>query len=163
VFDDLLAANREYAASFGLTGLAARAAKGLCVVTCMDTRIDPLRMLGLRPGDAKILRNAGGRVTDDVLRSLVLAVALLGVNRVAVVEHTRCAMVGTTNEELREQLGDLGARAGEWDFLPIADHAATLTSDVERIRTCPLLPDDLVVGGFVYDVDTGLLRAAADL
>lgn len=163
MFDDLLAANRSYAESFELSGLESRAAKGLCVVTCMDTRIDPLRMLGLRPGDAKILRNAGGRVTDDVLRSLVLAVALLGVNRVAVVEHTRCAMVGTTNEELRDGLGALGEAAGEWDFLPIADQAATLAADVERVRSCPLLPTDLIVGGFVYDVDTGRLRAAADL
>jgi carbonic anhydrase len=163
MFDDLLAANRAYAEAFDLTGLASRAAKGLCVVTCMDTRIDPLRMLGLRPGDAKILRNAGGRVTDDVLRSLVLAVALLGVDRVAVVEHTDCAMVGTTNEELRRGLGELGARAGEWDFLPIADQTATLAADVERVRSCELLPPDLTVGGFLYDVDTGLLRGADDL
>jgi carbonic anhydrase len=155
MFEDLLAANRDYAASFDLAGLPSQAAKGLCVVTCMDTRIDPLRMLGLRPGDAKILRNAGGRITDDVLRSLAVAVALLGVNRIAVVEHTRCAMVGTTNDELRTAVGEA---AGECDFLPIADQATTLAADVDRVRSSPLLPDGLAVAGFVYDVDTGRLR-----
>jgi carbonic anhydrase len=154
-FDDLLTANRAYVDSFALGGLAPRAAKGVCIVTCMDTRIDPLGMLGLRPGDAKILRNAGGRVTDDVLRSLALAVALLGVTRVAVIEHTQCAMIGATNDALRAAVGE-GAR--EWDFLPIADQAATLAADVERVRSSPLLPGDLEVAGFVYDVDTGRLR-----
>jgi carbonic anhydrase len=158
-FDDLLAANRAYAEGFDLAGLSPRAAKGLAVVTCIDTRIEPLAMLGLRPGDAKIMRNAGGRASDDALRSLVLAVNMLGVERVAVVQHTRCALVGTTNDELR---ADLGARYGpavrEWDFLPIDDHERVLQADLERIRACELLPPDLVLGGFVYDVDRGLLQ-----
>jgi carbonic anhydrase len=164
VFDDLIAANEKYAAGFELQGLAPQAAKGLGVITCIDTRIEPLQMLGLRPGDAKIMRNAGGRVTDDALRSLVLAVAKLGVNRVCVVQHTKCALVHADNDELRSELGaQYGADASGWDFLPIADHARTLQADVARLRACPLLPPDLVVGGFVYDVDTGLLRDPASV
>src|SRR5581483_4281305 len=91
-FADLLAANELYAESFGSPRLPARAAKGLAILTCMDSRIDPLAMLGLRPGDAKILRNAGARVTDDVLRTLVLASCLLGVHRAMVIAHTDCRM-----------------------------------------------------------------------
>ena len=92
VFDDILAANRRYAESFALAGLDPRAARALGVLTCIDSRIEPLDMLGLAPGDAKILRNAGARVTDDVLRTLVLASYLLGVDRAMVVAHTKCRM-----------------------------------------------------------------------
>ncbi len=105
MFDDVLSANQAYSSGFRLAGLAPTAARGLAVVTCIDSRIEPLQMLGLAPGDAKILRNAGARVTDDVLRSLVLAVNLLGVNRVGVVQHTGCRMTGATNAELQESLG----------------------------------------------------------
>ena len=157
-FDDLLAANRAYAEGFELGDLDAPAARGLAVVTCIDSRIEPLAMLGLEPGDAKIIRNAGARVSDDAIRSLVLAVHLLGVHRVAVVAHTDCAMSRSTEEELR---ATIGRRAGEdatgWDFLTIVDQQVTLAGDVERIRECPLLPDDLVVAGFVYDVHSGVL------
>src|SRR5882757_7008641 len=99
MFDDLLDANRRYRSEFHDSGVAGTAAKGLAVVTCIDSRIDPLALLGLRPGDAKIIRNAGARVTDDALRSVVIAVNLLGVNRVCVVQHTDCAMVGQTDEQ----------------------------------------------------------------
>src|SRR6059058_5639675 len=91
-FADVLAANAEYARRFRLQGVPAMAARGLAVVTCMDSRIEPLAMLGLAPGDAKILRNAGARVTDDVLRTLVLASYLLGVSRAMVIAHTNCSM-----------------------------------------------------------------------
>jgi carbonic anhydrase len=108
-FDDLLAANRTYAERFTSAGLKGRAAKGLAVVTCMDSRIEPLQMLGLSKGDAKILRNAGARVTDDVLRTLVLAVHLLGVDRVMVVAHTECRMATVSDEQvhaaIRESAG----------------------------------------------------------
>src|SRR3977135_322621 len=107
MFDDLLAANRRYRPAFPDSGGAGTAAKALAVVTCIDSRIDPLAMLGLRAGDAKIIRNAGARVTDDVLRSLVLAANLLGVTRVCVVQHTDCAMVGSTDDELRARIGAL--------------------------------------------------------
>lgn len=154
MFDDILAANREYSAGFALAGLDPRAAKGLGVVTCIDSRIEPLAMLGLSPGDAKILRNAGGRVSDDVLRSLALATHLLGVTRICVVQHTRCRMVGATNEEIRAKIGPA---ADGRDFLPIDDQRATLLEDVRAIRESPLIADGVAVAGFVYDVDTGLL------
>ena len=92
MMDDLLEANRAYASGFSLAGIAPRAEKGFALVTCMDSRIEPLTMLGLAPGDAKILRNAGGRVTTDVLRSLILATSFLGVDRIAVMQHTDCAL-----------------------------------------------------------------------
>jgi carbonic anhydrase len=159
VFDDILAANRAYAEGFALAGLEATAAKGLAVVTCIDSRIEPLAMLGLAPGDAKILRNAGARVTDDVLRTLVLAVHLLGVQRVCIVQHTACRMTGTSNEALAATLAEKGGvDAAGWDFLPIDDNRRVLGADVERVRSCDLLPPDLVVAGFIYDVETGLLQ-----
>ncbi|MEY3361424.1 MAG: hypothetical protein RL531_1143 [Actinomycetota bacterium] len=158
MFDDILAANRQYAAGFTLAGLDPRAAKGLGVVTCIDSRIEPLAMLGLLPGDAKILRNAGGRVSDDVVRSLALATHLLGVTRICVVQHTRCRMVGATNEEIR---GVIGPAAAGRDFLPIDDQQRTLADDVRRLRESPLIADGVSVAGFVYDVDTGLLAPGA--
>jgi carbonic anhydrase len=160
-FDDLFAANADFVARFADGNLAPRAARGLAVVTCMDSRIDPFATLGIKAGDAKILRNAGGRVTDDVLRSLVLAVNLLGVDRVCIVQHTGCRMIGATNEELQRTLGaQRGVDASGWDFLPIEDHDRTLRADLARIRDCPLLPPELTLAGFVYDVDTGRLRGA---
>lgn len=158
VFNDIIDANRSYASEFSLSGLEARARRGLAVVTCIDSRIEPLAMLGLAPGDAKIVRNAGGRVSDDALRSLILATNLLGVKRICVVQHTRCAMVGTTNAAIRSRMHDHGSdRAEAWDFLPIADQAETLRGDVDRLRTEPLLPPGVAVAGFIYDVETGLL------
>jgi carbonic anhydrase len=161
VFDDILAANRAYADGFELAGLDPIASKALGVLTCIDSRIEPLDMLGLAPGDAKILRNAGARVTDDALRSLVLAVNLLGVERVCVVQHTRCKMTTASNAELQETIGELrGVNAAGWDFLPIDDQHRVLSEDIARIRACPLLPAELTVAGFVYDVDTGHLNLA---
>lgn len=157
-FDDLLDANTRYADSFGLAGLEPRAARGLAVVTCIDSRIEPLAMLGLAPGDAKILRNAGARVTDDVLRTLVLAVHLLGVGRIAIVHHTNCRMVGVTDDELRATLTEeFGVDASGWDFHAVPDQAAVVTEDLARVRACPLLPNDLAVAAFLYHVETGRL------
>jgi len=158
VFDDVLDANRRYRREFHDSGVAGIAARGLAVLTCIDSRIDPLALLGLRAGDAKIIRNAGARVTPDALRSLVLAVNLLGVTRVCVVQHTECAMVGTTDEELRARIGaQRGVDASGFDFLASTDQLATLRADIEVIRSCALLPPDLVVGGFVFDVRSGEL------
>jgi carbonic anhydrase len=163
MFDDVLAANARYRDQFNDSGVTGTAAKGLAVLTCIDSRIDPLALLGLKTGDAKIIRNAGARVTDDALRSLVLAVNLLGVNRVCVVAHTECAMVGTTNDELRTRIGELsGADATDWDFLSSTDQLGTLHRDIERITTCPLLPSDLEVGAFIFDEHTGELKPAGD-
>lgn len=160
MFDDLLDANRRYRTEFHDSGVAGTAAKGLAVLTCIDSRIDPLAMLGLRAGDAKIIRNAGARVTDDALRSLVLAANLLGVTRVCVVHHTECAMVGPTDDEMRARIGALrGVDATGWDFLVSTDQLATLHDDIARIEACPLLPSDLEVGAFVFDVHSGELVA----
>jgi carbonic anhydrase len=158
MFDDLLEANRRYRTEFHDSGVAGSAARGLAVLTCIDSRIDPLALLGLRAGDAKIIRNAGARVTDDALRSLVLAANLLGVVRVCVMHHTDCAMVGTTDEELRERIGALrGADAAGWEFLSSTDQLATMRADIARITSCPLLPEDLEIGGFLFDVHSGEL------
>lgn len=158
MFDDLLDANRQFQNSFRDTGLAGVAARGLAVLTCIDSRIDPLAMLGLHPGDAKIIRNAGARVTDDALRSLVLAVNLLGAKRVCVVQHTECAMAGSTDDDVRARIeAASGADATGWEFLATTDQRATLQADIARIRACPLLPADLIVGGFVFDVHSGEL------
>ena len=158
-FADILDANRAYASEFRLAGLRPEAKRGLAVVTCIDSRIEPLTLLGLVPGDAKIIRNAGARVTDDALRSLVLAVHLLGVDRVAVIAHTRCAMTTATDAELRTEISArAGAPADGWDFHAVGDQLATLASDLAVIRACPLVPAAVELGGFVYDVDTGLLQ-----
>jgi carbonic anhydrase len=160
-FDDLLAANRLYEAKFEDSGQRGVAAKGLAVLTCIDSRIDPLAMLGLSKGDAKILRNAGARVTPDALRSLVLAVNLLGVNRICVVHHTECAMVGSTDDQLRARIeSERGVDASGWEFLATTDQLATLRADIDRVRACPLVPSDVEIGGFVFDVHTGGLTPA---
>lgn len=162
MFDDLLDANRRYRADFHDSGVSGTAAKGLAVLTCIDSRIDPLALLGLRTGDAKIIRNAGARVTDDALRSLVLAVNLLGVTRVCVMQHTACAMASSTDEALRARIGAArGVDASGWDFLTMTDQTETLRSDIALIRACPLLPADLEVGGFLFDVHTGELVPVA--
>ena len=159
MFDDLLAANGRYMAEFHDSGVAGTAARGLAVLTCIDSRIDPLAMLGLRAGDAKIIRNAGARVTSDALRSLALATNLLGVTRVCVVQHTDCAMVGTTDDDLRKRLGELrGVDASGWDFLASTDQIATMRADLRRIEDCELLPPELDVGGFIFDVHSGALE-----
>lgn len=158
IFDDLLTANRSYASGFDLAGLSPSAARGLAVLTCIDSRIEPLAMLGLVPGDAKILRNAGARVTDDSERSLILAAHLLGVTRIAVVAHTNCRMAGASDAEIRQEIASLsGANTDEWEPLGIDNQEVTLAADIARLRACPLLPSEIAIGGFIYDVDTGTL------
>ncbi|HEY6749423.1 MAG TPA: carbonic anhydrase [Mycobacteriales bacterium] len=158
-FEDVLEANAEYAAQFSDSGLPGRAARGLAVVTCMDSRISPLEMLGLSPGDAKILRNAGARVTDDVLRTLVLAVHLLGVERVMLVAHTDCRMTKVTDDDVHATIAaESGLDTRSLDFHTIPDQQATLARDVQRIRSSPYLPSDLAVVGARYDVRTGRIE-----
>jgi carbonic anhydrase len=157
-FDDVLAANRALAGDDQLGKLEARAAKGLCVLTCMDSRIDPLQMLGLARGDAKVLRNAGARVTAEVLRDLVLAHHLLGAARVMVVAHTRCAMASGSEAALHEAIAAKGGPdTRSLRFLVTGDQEAALREDVERIRSFSLLPG-ITAGGFVYELETGRLR-----
>jgi carbonic anhydrase len=157
-FADVLQANEAYAGRYRHAELEARAAKGLGVLTCMDSRIDPLAMLGLVPGDAKIMRNAGARVTADVLRTLVLASHLLGVERVMVVAHTGCRMAGGTEEDVHVAIRDAGGPdTRSISFLTTQDQEGALRADVQRVRSWPYL-GNLAVGGFLYDLDTGRLR-----
>ncbi|MEO5711785.1 MAG: carbonic anhydrase [Nocardioidaceae bacterium] len=157
-FEDLLAANRDYASTHELSGFDGVAHAGVAVVTCMDSRIDPLRMLGLSPGDAKIFRNPGGRVTPQALEALVLGVHLLNVRRILVVPHTRCAMATSTLDEIRERVGASAGQDASWQtFGVVDDQGAALAEDVAAVRSHPLIPASVEVGGFVYDVDTGLL------
>jgi carbonic anhydrase len=157
-FDDLLEANAEYAAQFTGGDFDGVAHAGVAIVTCMDSRITPLAMLGLHHGDAKILRNPGGRVTESALEALVLAVHLLGVERILVIPHTRCAMTQSTEQQLQDQVGESAGMDASWQhFHVIDDQLATLEEDVARVRSHPLVPATVAVGGFMYDVDTGLL------
>lgn len=144
----LLAANKAYAAT-PPPPLDARPARRVAVVTCMDARIDVFAALGLHLGDCHVLRNAGGRVTDDVLRSVTLSSHVLGVDTVVVMQHTKCGLAGVTDEELRRLTG------ADLDFLPIDDHAAALDADVTLLTTTPYLEPLCRVAGFVYDVETG--------
>jgi carbonic anhydrase len=154
-FADVLAANESYTEGFQHAGLQAHAARGLAVLTCIDSRISPLAMLGLSPGDAKILRNAGARVTDDVLRTLVLASYLLGVERAMVIAHTDCRMAGGSEEDVHAAVAEAGGPdSRSLAFLVTSDQQATLRADVQRVRSWPYLPH-LEVGGFLYDVESG--------
>jgi carbonic anhydrase len=156
-FADVLAANDEYAQGFELGGLSAQAGRGLAVLTCMDSRIEPLAMLGLAPGDAKILRNAGARVTDDVLSTLVLATFLLGVERTMIIAHTDCRMTAAGEADLHGAVRERGGPdTRNLAFRTTSDPAATVREDVQRVRSSPYLRR-LEVGGFLYDVRTGRL------
>lgn len=157
-FDEILQANQQYAQTFEHEGLSGKAAAGLAVVTCMDVRVDPLPMLGLNPGDANVLRNPGGRVTPQVLEALVLATHLLGVDRIMVIEHTRCAVAGSTPEAVRQRVSEASGKDASWQpFLVAGDQEVALREDVAAVRSYPLLADGVEVGGFMYDVDTGLV------
>lgn len=157
-FADLLEANRAFADDFSLGGFDGIAQAGVAIVTCMDSRIDPLGMLGLKPGDAKIFRNPGGRVTAAALEALVLGVHLLNVKRVLVIPHTRCAMTSSTEVELRQKVGESAGQDASWQgFHVVTDQLDSLRQDVAAVRSHPLIADRAAVGGFVYDVDTGLI------
>ncbi|WP_240311597.1 beta-class carbonic anhydrase [Nocardioides houyundeii] len=157
-FDDLMEANRAFAANFDLGGFDGKAHAGVAIVTCMDSRIDPLAMLGLHHGDAKIFRNPGGRVTPQALEALVLGAHLLGVERVLIVPHTRCAMTLHSEAELREKIGESAGVDASWQTFGVIDDQVTrLREDVQKVRSHPLIPASIKVGGFVYDVDSGLM------
>ena len=146
--DRILESNRAYAGARANVHNA-RPGRRLAVVTCMDARIDVFAALGLHLGEAHVLRNAGGRVTEDVLRSLALSTHVLGVDTVVVMQHTECGLAGVTDEELRKRTGaDLG-------FLPIDDHTAALCDDVEQLAATPYLSPVAAIAGLVFDVETG--------
>jgi len=177
VLDDVLRSNEEYAAGFGAKGgLALPPARGIAILTCMDARLDPAKFAGLSEGDAHIIRNAGGRASDDAIRSLVISYKLLGTSEWFVIHHTDCGMEFFTNELMGDLLAqsletaelgpdgfhDVGAGPGspfgkEIDWLTIADPKQAVVDDVERIRNHPLVPGRIPIYGFVYDVKTGKL------
>lgn len=158
-FDDLITANRKFADDFGLGDFDGIAHAGVAIITCMDSRIEPLAMVGLAPGDAKIFRNPGGRVTPQALEALVLGVHLLNVSRILIVPHTRCAVASHTEQELRERVAASAGQDASWQtFHTVADQVAALEEDVRKVRSHPLIPGSVAVGGFVYDVETGLLE-----
>ena len=161
-FDDLLAANERFARTFDLAGFDGVAHAGIAIVTCMDSRIDPLGMLGLIPGDAKIFRNPGGRVTPQALEALVLGAHLLDVERILIVPHTRCAMATSSLDELRDRVTASAGQDASWQsFGVVEDQEGALRDDVRKVRAHPLIPETVAVGGFLYDVDTGLLNHLA--
>ncbi len=155
-FKDLTDANARYIKEFKYSELTGVAQKGLAIVTCMDSRINPLSVVGMRSGDAKILRNAGARVTDDVLRTLVLATYLLGVNRILIMPHTQCRMAENTEEEIHAQIDQqYGVDTSSLEFRTTNDQLGELSKDVNRVRSYPLLNTGVPVGGAIYDVKTG--------
>jgi carbonic anhydrase len=162
-FADLLDANARYAEGDHAVAESGVARKGLAIVTCIDSRIDPLAVFGLEPGDAKILRNAGARVTDDVERGLALAAAALGVKRIAVVQHTDCKLTAASDADLIEAVGKAtGKPAKGFDPLAIADQPGALAADVGRLLSSELLPAGTVITGLVYDLRSGRLRTIVE-
>jgi len=175
--DEILKANGEYKKAFGERGkLALPPARQFAILTCMDARIDPAKIAGLSEGDAHVIRNAGGRASDDALRSLVISHKLLGTKEWFVIHHTNCGMELFTDTIIRDLLSksldtakvdasgwhDVGAgpgsRQGEFiDWLTISDQAQSVATDVERIRNHPLVPGEIPIHGYVYHVETGAL------
>lgn len=159
VIPELLAANDRYATRFDKADLPTPPARRVAILTCMDARIVPSEILGLEAGDAHVIRNAGGRASDDALRSLIISYKLMGTREFLVIHHTDCGMVTFDNDQIREQLRrDTGADASAIDFLPYTDLEQGLREDVRKIRSSPLIPDEIPVTGWVYDVRTGRLR-----
>ena len=161
-FADLLKANEEFVTHFKSDHLGGAALKGLAIVTCMDSRIDPLRIVGMHAGDAKILRNAGARVTEDVLRTLILATHLLNVDRILVMPHTDCRMASATEDEIHSMiLESSGIDTRSIEIRTVKDPMAALEKDILRIETYPFLKSGVKVMGAVYDVKTGKLSPVA--
>lgn len=177
ILHEVLTANQQYSANFGNKGnLAMPPARHFAILTCMDARLDPAKFAGLAEGDAHVIRNAGGRASDDAIRSLVISYKLLGTSEWFVIHHTNCGMEFFTNEVMRGLLAksletaaltdrgfhDIGkgpgSRAGEYiEWLTISDQAQSVRDDVERIRRHPLVPADIAIYGYIYDVKNGKL------
>jgi carbonic anhydrase len=157
-FADLLTSNAAYQTNFAHGGFDGVAHAGVAMVTCMDSRIEPLKMIGLRVGDAKIIRTPGGRITPDALVGCILSVHLLGVDRILVVPHTRCAMASGEDADLVERVrAATGEDLSDLRIGASRDQQARLADDVELLRNHPHLAGKVLVGGFSYDVDTGVL------
>ncbi len=157
--DVLLAANERFAERFTAGALPMPPARRLAILACMDARLNPETFLGLAIGDAHVIRNAGGRASDDALRSLIISQRLLGTREVVVIHHTDCGMLTFTNDDLRQRLAaETGADASAIDFLPFADLDESVREDVRRIQASPFIAQDISVSGYVYDVRSGRLR-----
>jgi carbonic anhydrase len=162
--DTLLAANEVYADSFSQGHLPMPPARRVAIVTCMDARLDPARFLGLEPGDAHVIRNAGGLVTEDAIRSLVISHWLLGMQEVAVIAHTDCGMLTFSNDDLRARLrSEADANASEVDFRPFVDLRESVRESLRAVRESAFLPDSLELSGWIYDVRDGRLAEVREV
>ncbi len=158
-FEDIFTANRKYVNEFQSSSLTGQAARGLAIITCIDSRIAPLAIVGMQPGDAKIIRNAGARVTEDVLRTLVLATHLLNVSRILVMPHTDCRMASGTESEIHAAIFEKsGVDTRSVEIRTVRDPLKALEVDLDRIRSFPLLASNIEVAGAIFDVATGALN-----
>ena len=155
-FENFLKANQAYVELHGDLHLSIKPKTKVAIVTCMDSRLHVAPALGLALGDAHILRNAGGRVTDDMIRSLVISQQQMRTREIVVLHHTDCGAQTFQNEEFQEHLkAELGVDVSDQDFLPFQDVEESVREDMQLLRESPLIPDDVVISGAVYDVDTG--------
>ena len=158
-FENFLKANQAYVELHGDLHLSIKPKTKVAIVTCMDSRLHVAPALGLALGDAHILRNAGGRVTEDMLRSLVISQQQLGTREIVVLHHTDCGAQTFQNKDFQEHLKrELGVDVYGQDFLPFQDIDESVREDMKLLRECPLIPDDVIISGAVYDVDTGSMR-----
>jgi carbonic anhydrase len=163
VFDELFAAAEHFHAGFNPDSLTPAPTRNLAILACMDARLDLFRLLELEIGDAHLLRNAGGRATDDAIRSLVVSANWLGTRRALVIHHTMCGLLDQTNESMRDHvLEHTGHDPEGMEFHVISDLAESVREDVARIRACPLLPEGFEVRGAIYAVETGELTPVDD-
>ena len=155
-FENFLKANQAYVELHGDLHLSIKPKTKVAIVTCMDSRLHVAPALGLALGDAHILRNAGGRVTEDMIRSLVISQQQMGTREIVVLHHTDCGAQTFNNEDFQEHLKcELGVDVSVQDFLPFQDIDESVREDMKLLRECPLIPDDVIISGAVYDVDTG--------
>ena len=158
-FENFLKANQAYVELHGELHLPIKPKTKVAIVTCMDSRLHVAPALGLALGDAHILRNAGGRVTEDMLRSLVISQQQLGTREIVVLHHTDCGAQTFQNKDFQEHLKrELGVDVSDQDFLPFQDIDESVREDMRLLKDSPLIPDDVVISGAVYDVDTGSMR-----
>ena len=158
-FENFLKANQAYVELHGDLHLSIKPKTKVAIVTCMDSRRHVAPALGLALGDAHILRNAGGRVTEDMIRSLVISQQQMGTREIVVLHHTDCGAQTFNNEDFQEHLKcELGVDVSGQDFLPFQDIDESVREDMKLLRECPLIPDDVIISGAVYDVDTGSMR-----
>ena len=159
VTNELIQANDAFAQTFEKGNLPMPPARHVAILTCMDARLHPETFLGLEVGDAHVIRNAGGRASDDAIRSLIISSRLLGTNEYLVIHHTDCGMLTFSNEDLHKHLKEeTGADASHVDFLPFGDLEESVREDVRRIKQNPFIPAEIPVQGFIYDVRTGRLQ-----